>query len=76
MRRENKTEVGGKLDLTFDVDLAESNSFCQLKKIPGLASKKDYSIIFLLQKFLSIVINDELAGFCIRLKAKFFGDKP
>lgn len=61
------------LDLAFDVDMTEGSSFGVFEK----ASAHSYNdvVVLFFEKFLAVMIENELCCFFVRFKAKFFGDK-
>lgn len=63
------------LDLAFDVDFLERRDARSLEETASLASQERDVFRSILQKVLALVVNDELRGISVGLKAEFLRDE-
>lgn len=65
----------GLLDLTLDVDAFEGCLLLQLEQLTSFAGEDTKLVFLLFENVFATIIDNELGGVAIRLKAEFFGNK-
>lgn len=61
--------------LAFDINSAKGCSLCSLEESEAFAGQKKEVVVTLLEKMLSIVVDNELSSLFVRHEAEFLGNE-